>query len=148
MTSGGVATLGLDQALVHLSLIHIFLLSDGYLANGAEPWRLPDLSAMLPIEPGFASEPNHVAADGSPAFLPYVRDPETLARPWAPPGVPGLEHRIGGLEKADETGNVSYEGDNHEAMVRWRAAKIAGIAKDIPALEVDDVEGCLLYTSP
>jgi 2-oxoglutarate ferredoxin oxidoreductase subunit alpha len=122
----------------------VILLSDGYLANGAEPWRLPDLSAMLPIEPGFASEPNHVAADGTPAFLPYVRDPETLARPWAPPGVPGLEHRIGGLEKADATGNVSYEGDNHEAMVRWRAAKIAGIAKDIPALEVDDVEGAEL----
>jgi len=115
----------------------VILLSDGYLANGAEPWRLPDLSAMLPIEPGFASEPNHVADDGTPSFQPYVRDPETLARPWAPPGVPGLEHRIGGLEKADETGNVSYEGHNHETMVRWRAAKIAGIAKVIPALEVD-----------
>src|ERR1019366_5775192 len=116
----------------------VIVLSDGYLANGAEPWRLPDLSTKLPIEPAFASEPNHVAADGTPAFLPYVRDPETLARPWAPPGVPGLEHRIGGLEKADETGNVSYDPENHEAMVRWRAAKIAGIAKDLPDLIVDD----------
>jgi 2-oxoglutarate ferredoxin oxidoreductase subunit alpha len=115
----------------------VILLSDGYLANGAEPWRLPDLSAIPPIEPGFASEPNHVAEDGTPSFQPYIRDPVTLARPWAPPGVPGLEHRIGGLEKADETGNVSYDGLNHEAMVRWRAAKIAGIAKVIPAIEVD-----------
>jgi len=115
----------------------VILLSDGYLANGAEPWRLPDLSAMVPIDPGFASEPNDVAEDGASSFQPYIRDPETLARPWAPPGVPGLEHRIGGLEKADETGNVSYDGQNHETMVRWRAAKIAGIAKVIPAIEVD-----------
>jgi 2-oxoglutarate/2-oxoacid ferredoxin oxidoreductase subunit alpha len=119
----------------------VILLSDGYLANGAEPWRLPDLSAMTPIEPGFASEPNHVAPDGTPSFEPYVRDPETLARPWAPPGVPGLEHRIGGLEKADVSGNVSYDGENHETMVRLRAAKIAGIAKVIPLLEVDGEKG-------
>jgi 2-oxoglutarate ferredoxin oxidoreductase subunit alpha len=119
----------------------VILLSDGYLANGAEPWRLPDLSNRLPIEPNFASEPNHVAADGSPAFLPYVRDPDTLARPWAPPGVPGLEHRIGGLEKADATGNVSYDPENHETMVKWRAAKIAGIANAIPEIEVDEDDG-------
>jgi 2-oxoglutarate/2-oxoacid ferredoxin oxidoreductase subunit alpha len=119
----------------------VIVLSDGYLANGAEPWRLPDLSAIPAIEPGFASEPNHVAEDGSPAFLPYVRDPDTLARPWAPPGVPGLEHRIGGLEKADATGNVSYDPENHEAMVKWRAAKIAGIAKVIPDVVVDDEDG-------
>ncbi|MGH9046116.1 MAG: 2-oxoacid:acceptor oxidoreductase subunit alpha [Acidimicrobiales bacterium] len=119
----------------------VILLSDGYLANGAEPWKLPDLSAKSPIDPNFASEPNHVAADGSPAFLPYVRDPETLARPWAPPGVPGLEHRIGGLEKADATGNVSYDPENHEAMVKWRAAKIAGIAKSLPDVDVDHEEG-------
>jgi len=119
----------------------VIVLSDGYLANGAEPWRLPDLSAFPAIEPGFASEPNHVAEDGSPAFLPYIRDPDTLIRPWAPPGVPGLEHRIGGLEKADGTGNVSYDPENHEAMVRLRAAKIAGIAKVIPAVEVDDEDG-------
>jgi 2-oxoglutarate ferredoxin oxidoreductase subunit alpha len=122
----------------------VILLSDGYLANGAEPWRLPDLTTKSPIEPSFASGPNHVAADGTPDFLPYVRDPETLARPWAPPGVPGLEHRIGGLEKADETGNVSYDPENHEAMVHWRAAKIAGIAKTLPLLEVDHEEGAEL----
>jgi 2-oxoglutarate ferredoxin oxidoreductase subunit alpha len=122
----------------------VILLSDGYLANGAEPWRLPDLSALEPIDPAFASEPNHVDADGTPKFLPYVRDPETLARPWAPPGVPGLEHRIGGLEKADLTGNVSYEPENHEAMVRWRANKIAGIAKVLPDVEVDHQDGAEL----
>jgi len=122
----------------------VILLSDGYLANGAEPWRLPDLSALEPIDPAFASEPNHVDPDGTPKFLPYVRDPQTLARPWAPPGVPGLEHRIGGLEKADLTGNVSYDPENHEAMVRWRANKIAGIAKTLPDVEVDHEDGAEL----
>jgi 2-oxoglutarate ferredoxin oxidoreductase subunit alpha len=119
----------------------VIVLSDGYLANGAEPWRLPDLSTIAPIDPAFASEPNHVDEDGTPTFLPYVRDPETLARPWAPPGVPGLEHRIGGLEKADVTGNVSYDPANHEAMVHWRANKIAGIAKVLPDVEVDHEDG-------
>jgi 2-oxoglutarate ferredoxin oxidoreductase subunit alpha len=119
----------------------VIVLSDGYLANGAEPWQLPDLEALPAIEPNFASAPNHVAPDGSPAFLPYIRDPDTLARPWAPPGVPGLEHRIGGLEKADETGNVSYDPENHEAMVKWRAAKVAGIAKAIPDIVVDHEDG-------
>jgi 2-oxoglutarate ferredoxin oxidoreductase subunit alpha len=119
----------------------VILLSDGYLANGAEPWRLPDLDALDPIDPGFATAPNHTGPDGTESFQPYVRDPETLARPWAPPGLPGLEHRIGGLEKADGSGNVSYDGPNHEAMVRLRAAKIAGIARDIPLLDVDDETG-------
>ncbi len=119
----------------------VILLSDGYLANGAEPWRLPDLDTFEPIEPGFASEPNHVDDEGTPTFWPYVRDPETLARPWAPPGLPGLEHRIGGLEKADGTGNVSYEGVNHERMVHLRQDKIAGIAADIPPVEVNDETG-------
>jgi 2-oxoglutarate/2-oxoacid ferredoxin oxidoreductase subunit alpha len=119
----------------------VILLSDGYLANGAEPWRLPDLDSFAPIDPGFASEPNVVDDDGNPAFWPYVRDPETLARPWAPPGLPGLEHRIGGLEKADGSGNVSYEGVNHERMVHLRRDKIAGIAADIPAAEVNDETG-------
>ena len=119
----------------------VILLSDGYLANGAEPWRLPDLDALEPIDPGFASEPNHVDDDGNPAFWPYVRDPETLARPWAPPGLPGLEHRIGGLEKADGSGNVSYEGVNHERMVHLRRDKIAGIAADTPLVEVNDETG-------
>jgi 2-oxoglutarate ferredoxin oxidoreductase subunit alpha len=119
----------------------VIVLSDGYLANGAEPWLLPDVDALAPIDPAFASETNHTDADGTEVFWPYIRDPETLARPWAPPGLPGLEHRIGGLEKADGSGNVDYEGINHERMVHLRAAKIAGIAKDIPALEVDDPTG-------
>jgi 2-oxoglutarate ferredoxin oxidoreductase subunit alpha len=110
----------------------VFLLSDGYLANGSEPWRLPDVADLPDISVEFATEPNH---DGQ--FWPYLRDPETLARPWAIPGTPGLEHRIGGLEKADGTGNISYDPDNHDLMVRLRAAKVAGIAKDIPPLEVD-----------
>ena len=119
----------------------VILLSDGYLANGAEPWRLPDVGALASIDPGFATEPNHVAEDGTPAFWPYLRDEETLARPWAPPGVPGLEHRIGGLEKADGSGNVSYDPANHERMVHLRAAKVAGIVRDIPPVEVDDETG-------
>jgi len=119
----------------------VIMLSDGYLANGAEPWRLPDLDALEPIDPDFASEPNHTDADGNETFWPYVRDPETLARPWAPPGLPGLEHRIGGLEKADGSGNVSYEGVNHERMVHLRRDKIARIAADIPPVEVNDESG-------
>jgi 2-oxoglutarate/2-oxoacid ferredoxin oxidoreductase subunit alpha len=116
----------------------VILLSDGYLANGAEPWKLPDTDALEPIDPGFATEPNHVDDDGTAVFWPYVRDETTLARPWAPPGIPGLEHRIGGLEKADGSGNVSYDGVNHERMIHLRAAKVAGIVQDIPPLEVDD----------
>ena len=93
-------------------------------------------SSSLPVE--FATEPNHVDDDGTAVFWPYVRDETTLARPWAPPGIPGLEHRIGGLEKADGSGNVSYDGVNHERMIHLRAAKVAGIVQDIPPLEVDD----------
>jgi 2-oxoglutarate ferredoxin oxidoreductase subunit alpha len=119
----------------------VILLSDGYLANGAEPWLLPDVASLPDISVPFASEPNHTAADGTTEYWPYLRDPETLARPWAIPGTPGLMHRIGGLEKADGTGNVSYDPANHELMVRLRAAKVAGIAKDIPPIEVDDPDG-------
>ncbi len=119
----------------------VILLSDGYLANGTEPWRLPDMDDLPSIEPGFATEPNHTDAEGNEAFWPYVRDEQTLARPWAPPGVAGLEHRIGGLEKADGSGNVSYDGANHETMTRLRAAKIAGIALDIPPTDVDAQDG-------
>jgi 2-oxoglutarate/2-oxoacid ferredoxin oxidoreductase subunit alpha len=111
----------------------VFLLSDCYLANGSEPWRLPDVASLPDISVEFATEPNHKGE-----FWPYLRDPETLARPWAVPGTPGLEHRIGGLEKADGTGNISYDADNHDKMVRLRAAKVARIARDIPDLEVDD----------
>jgi 2-oxoglutarate ferredoxin oxidoreductase subunit alpha len=119
----------------------VILLSDGYLANGAEPWRLPDVESLPDISVPFASEPNHAGPDGSPEFWPYRRDAATLARPWAIPGTPGLTHRIGGLEKEDGTGNVSYDPANHELMVKVRAAKVAGIAKDIPLVEVDDPAG-------
>ena len=121
----------------------VFVLSDGYLANGAEPWRLPDV-ADLPDLSGaaqFAEGPNHTLPDGTEVFWPYERDPETLARPWAIPGTPGLEHRIGGIEKADGTGNISYDPMNHERMVRIRAAKVAGIASSIPLTDVDDPDG-------
>ncbi len=114
----------------------VYLLSDAYLANGAEPWLIPDLDAIAEIDVGLTTEPPD---DG--VFLPYARDPETLARPWAIPGTPGLEHRIGGLEKQDGTGNVSYDPDNHDTMTRLRARKVAGIASDIPELEVDDPDG-------
>ncbi len=111
----------------------VYLLSDAYLANGSEPWLIPDVSTLPAIEVNFAKP----AADGS-AFEPYARDPETLARPWAIPGTPGLEHRVGGIEKADVTGDISYDPANHDKMVRLRHAKIEGIAASIPPLEVDD----------
>jgi len=114
----------------------VFLLSDAYLANGSEPWLIPDVADLPDISTSFATEVN-----GDEGFLPYKRDPETLARPWALPGTPGLEHRIGGLEKENETGNVSYDPENHDLMTRLRAAKVAGIASDIPELEVDDPDG-------
>ena len=119
----------------------VFLLSDGYLANGAEPWRLPDVESLPTLDPGFANSTNYTTADGVSEFWPYMRDPQTLARPWAVPGTSGLEHRIGGLEKEDGTGNVSYEGVNHERMTHLRAAKVAGIAASLEPLAVDDVDG-------
>jgi 2-oxoglutarate ferredoxin oxidoreductase subunit alpha len=117
------------------------LLSDGYIANGAEPWQVPDLAAIPPIDPQFATASNAVDATGEPMFLPYLRDPETLARPWAKPGTDGLQHRIGGIEKAKDTGAVSYDPANHDQMVRTRQAKIDGIVRDIPDLVVDDPAG-------
>ncbi|HVA43775.1 MAG TPA: 2-oxoglutarate ferredoxin oxidoreductase subunit alpha, partial [Acidimicrobiales bacterium] len=122
----------------------VFLLSDGYLANGSEPWKLPDVDSLPDISVDFATEPNHVDEEGNSVFWPYIRDAETLARPWAIPGTPGLEHRIGGIEKADGSGNISYEPANHERMVHLRAAKVAGIAKDIPDVEVDHEDGAEL----
>ncbi len=119
----------------------VFLLSDGYLANGAEPWRLPAVDSLPDISVEFATEPNHTGPDGEQEFWPYLRDSETLARPWAVPGTPGLVHRIGGLEKADGSGTVSYDPVNHELMSRVRAAKVAGIAADIPLVDVDDPDG-------
>jgi 2-oxoglutarate ferredoxin oxidoreductase subunit alpha len=117
----------------------VLLLSDGYLANGSEPWRIPSLDSLPDLRVELTTEPNAVAENGTPTFRPYDRDPLTLARPWAVPGTPGLEHRIGGLEKADGTGEISYDPDNHERMVRLRAAKISGI--DVPPLEVSDPDG-------
>jgi 2-oxoglutarate ferredoxin oxidoreductase subunit alpha len=114
----------------------VVLLSDGYLANGTEPWRLPDVDALGDLSVTFATQPNHTGDDGEPTFWPYMRDPETLARDWALPGTPGLMHRIGGLEKEEGSGNVSYDPANHELMVRLRAQKVAGIAASIPDVEV------------
>ncbi len=114
----------------------VFLLSDGYLANGAEPWRIPDVATLPDLRVDFAAAP----PDGA-EFLPYLRDPTTLARPWALPGTPGLEHRIGGIEKADRTGTISYDPDNHDLMVRLRQAKVDGIARDVDPLDVDDPSG-------
>jgi 2-oxoglutarate ferredoxin oxidoreductase subunit alpha len=114
----------------------VILLSDGYIANGSEPWRLPEIGDLPDLRVKFATEPN--SPDGS-TFLPYLRDPVTLARPWAIPGTPGLEHRIGGLEKADRTGDISYDPTNHDFMVRTRAARIEAI--DVPDVEVEDPTG-------
>ncbi|MDD7938203.1 2-oxoacid:acceptor oxidoreductase subunit alpha [Actinomycetospora lutea] len=115
----------------------VFLLSDGAIANGSEPWAIPDVATLPDLSTTFATEPN--APDGSGEFWPYLRDADTLARPWAIPGTAGLEHRIGGLEKADGRGTISYDPDNHDRMVRLRQAKIEGI--EVPDLTVDDPDG-------
>jgi 2-oxoglutarate/2-oxoacid ferredoxin oxidoreductase subunit alpha len=118
----------------------VFLLSDGYLANGSEPWRVPSVEDLPDLHVEFATGPNGAGAEEG-TFLPYLRDPETLARAWAVPGTPGLEHRIGGIEKADRTGNISYDPDNHDFMVRTRQAKVDGIARSLAPLQVDDPDG-------
>jgi 2-oxoglutarate ferredoxin oxidoreductase subunit alpha len=125
----------------------VILLSDGYLANGSEPWKIPDVSTLPDISVAFTTEPNGLDDEGRPIYLPYLRDPDTLARPWAIPGTPGLMHRVGGLEKADKTGNIDYTPENHALMGDLRAAKIARIADDYPELEIHgdpDAEICLL----
>jgi len=116
----------------------VILLTDGYLANGAEPWRIPNVEDLPKIDVKFRTDPE--------GFHPYVRDQQTLARAWAIPGTPGLIHRIGGLEKDYHSGHISYDADNHELMCRTRAAKIAGIANDVPeqTIEVGDESGKLL----
>ncbi|WP_232678263.1 2-oxoacid:acceptor oxidoreductase subunit alpha [Nocardioides sp. R-C-SC26] len=124
----------------------VMLLSDGYLANGSEPWRIPAFDELPEIDPAFATEPNHelTDADGTVTgtdFWPYLRNEETLARPWAIPGTAGLEHRIGGLEKGEGHGNISYDPANHDLMVRTRQAKVDRIAESLPPLEVDDPSG-------
>jgi 2-oxoglutarate ferredoxin oxidoreductase subunit alpha len=117
----------------------VILLSDGYLANSAEPWRLPDVEDLPDLSAAFsfATAPNGPNGE----FLPYLRDPETLARPWAVPGTPGLQHRIGGLEKEPDTGSISYDGENHHAMTVLRHERVARIARSLPPLEVDDPSG-------
>ncbi|KPC91882.1 2-oxoglutarate ferredoxin oxidoreductase subunit alpha [Streptomyces sp. NRRL F-6602] len=133
-------TAALDAARIALTYrTPVFLLSDGYLANGSEPWRIPDAAELPDLRVQFASGPNHELADGTEVFWPYKRDPQTLARPWAVPGTPGLEHRIGGIEKQDGTGNISYDPANHDFMVRTRQAKVDGI--EVPDIEVSDPGG-------
>ena len=135
-TAAECFTAALDAARIALTYrTPVFLLSDGYLANGSEPWRIPGTAELPVLRPDFATEANR--PDGG--FWPYQRDPETLARPWAVPGTPGLEHRVGGIEKQDGTGNISYDPANHERMVRIRQAKIDGVA--VPDLAVDDPTG-------
>jgi len=110
----------------------VVVLSDSFLQNSSEPWRIPEVADLPAIDPGFAAPME--------GFEPYARD-DRLARPWAIPGTPGLEHRIGGLERQEVTGDISYDGENHERMTHLRAAKVDGIAADIPPLEVEDPSG-------
>jgi len=118
----------------------VIILSDGYLANGSEPWRIPSVDGLARLRDEFSFACGQGTADGD-EFQPFQRNPQTLARPWAIPGTPGLEHRIGGIEKADGSGTISYDPDNHDRMVRLRQAKIDGIAADIAPLEIDDPDG-------
>ncbi len=118
----------------------VIVLSDGYVANGSEPWHIPDVSDIPPIEADFATEPNAHNASGQERHHPYQRDPETQIRAWALPGTPGLEHRIGGLEKSD-SGMISYDPENHDRMVKLRRAKVDGIARDFADVAVDDPSG-------
>src|SRR6202050_3569378 len=140
-TPGDCFWIALEASRIALKyMIPVIVLSDGYLANGAEPWRIPDVSEIPAIPVKFETNPE--------GYLPYRRDPVTLARPWAIPGTKGLEHRLGGLEKQETTGNVNYEPLNHEKMVRLRAAKVEAIAQDVPDAEIaGDENGDLLIVS-
>jgi len=137
-TPGDCFWVALEASRIALKyMVPVIVLSDGYLANGAEPWKIPALEELPEIRVKYRTERE--------GFMPYTRDPNTLARPWAIPGTPGLEHRIGGLEKQDVTGNVNYEPLNHERMVRLRAAKVATIVQDVPdAVPAGDPDGDLL----
>ncbi len=137
-TPGECFDMALEAARIALTYrTPVMLLSDGALAGGSEPWRIPAAADLPDLSVRFADQPN--ATDGSGDFWPYARDPETLAREWAVPGTPGLEHRIGGLEKAESTGEISYDSDNHDRMVRIRHARVAGVT--VPDVEVDDPSG-------
>jgi 2-oxoglutarate ferredoxin oxidoreductase subunit alpha len=132
-TPGDCFDMAVEAARLALKyMTPVVYLSDAFLATGSEPWRIPSLEGLGRIDVANATDPA--------TYRPYQRDPETLARPWAVPGTPGLEHRIGGLEKADVTGNVSYDPDNHHRMQELRRAKVAGIARDIAPLEVHGPE--------
>jgi 2-oxoglutarate ferredoxin oxidoreductase subunit alpha len=137
-TPGDCFWIALEASRIALKyMVPVIILSDGYLANGAEPWRIPSRSEIPEIPVHFVTDPE--------GFLPYKRDPQTLSRPWAIPGTPGLEHRVGGLEKQDVTGNVNYEPLNHEKMVRIRAAKVEAIGQDVPdVVPAGDPDGDLL----
>ena len=137
-TPGDCFWMALEASRIAIKyMVPVIVLSDGYLANGAEPWKIPTLAELPEIPVRFRSDPE--------GFMPYLRDAATLARPWAVPGTPGLEHRIGGLEKQDVTGNVNYEPLNHERMVRLRAAKVAAVVQDVPeVVPAGDAEGDLL----
>jgi 2-oxoglutarate/2-oxoacid ferredoxin oxidoreductase subunit alpha len=139
-TAGGCFEAAFEAARIAIRYrTPVIVLSDSFLASSSEPWRLPSLDTLPAIDPGFATAPQ----DGDEPFAPYRRD-ERLARPWAIPGTPGLQHRIGGLEKADVSGNISYDGANHERMTELRAQKIAGIANELPPLTVDSEPGANL----
>src|SRR5713226_3781345 len=140
-TAGDCFWIAVEACRIALKyMVPVIVLSDGYLANGTEPWRIPNLDEIPGISVHYATNPE--------GFLPYSRDPHTLARPWAIPGTPGLEHRIGGLEKQDVTGNVNYEPLNHEKMIRLRAAKVEAVAQDIPDLvPAGDPDGDLLIVA-
>jgi 2-oxoglutarate/2-oxoacid ferredoxin oxidoreductase subunit alpha len=150
-TAGGCFDAAFEAAQIAIRYrTPVIILSDTFLASSSEPWRIPEISALPDIDPGFAQPPADRADGGdrrdggdSAEFLPYSRD-ERLARPWAIPGTPGLQHRIGGLEKAHGSGNISYDGTNHQRMTELRAAKVAGIAADIPPLTVDAEPGANL----
>jgi 2-oxoglutarate ferredoxin oxidoreductase subunit alpha len=137
-TPGDCFWMALEASRIALKyMVPVIVLSDGYLANGAEPWKIPTLDELPEIPVRYRTERE--------GFMPYSRDPNTLARPWAVPGTPGLEHRIGGLEKQDVTGNINYEPLNHERMVRLRAAKVAAVVQDVPdAVPAGDPDGDLL----
>jgi 2-oxoglutarate ferredoxin oxidoreductase subunit alpha len=137
-TPGDCFWMALEASRIAIKyMVPVIVLSDGYLANGAEPWKIPSLSELPDFPVRYRTDPE--------GFQPYLRDPDTLARPWAVPGTPGLEHRIGGLEKQEVTGNVNYEALNHERMVRLRAAKVAAVVQEVPdAVPAGDPDGDLL----
>jgi 2-oxoglutarate/2-oxoacid ferredoxin oxidoreductase subunit alpha len=140
-TAGDCFWIALEASRIAIKyMVPVIILSDGYLANGAEPWKIPTVEELPKIEVKYETNPV--------GFQPYKRNPDTLARSWAIPGTPGLEHRIGGIEKQDVTGNINYEPLNHEHMVRTRAEKVAGIAQDIPEIvPAGDPSGDLLIVA-